>query len=276
MAAPEAPPVDPPVEPPPAPPKTPEQRPDNIPEKFWDPTLGQVKLTELLNSYSEAEKRISELSEPAKKPDTPPAKAEGGLKIPAASDKPALADDADVSAILTAAGLDPVTVVSQYAQNKTLTDAQYTALKKLGYTRGIVNQFLGMQTTLQAQAQATIKTHAVERAGGEKQLENLLQWAGQGLSAEEQKMFNAQLANPATAIMAVESLMTRHQIALGAGKAQPLLEGEGGAATAGAFKTQRELTAAMADSRYGMDSTYTEQVNRRIGVSPEAHELPVS
>jgi len=253
------------------------ERPDWCPEKYWDPESKQVRsedmgksLTELERMYTATTQELAALKKNSGD-DAP------GLAI--SRDANALPDDADVKAVLTKAGLDQTEVAAHFREHGKLSDVHYAALRKLGYPPAVVNSYLKLESQYIANAQAQMHDMAVKKAGGEKQLETLLSWAGANLSDPDLQTYNRLVNDPQTAAAGVAFLIDAYNQAVGQGNAQPLAQGEGGLSGGGAaFKSQREMQFAIQDERYSPqspkhDEQYYNQVRARLAAT-EIENLP--
>ena len=82
---------------------------------------------------------------------------------------------------------------------------------------------------------------------------------------------NTRLADPATMLRAVKEIYADHQVAVGAGGAQPLIQGgqpPGGGS--GGYRSQAEVNAAMSNPKYNIDPAYTDEVNAKLQATPES------
>lgn len=193
---------------------------------------------------------------PAAPSATPPAaKApEQGLAIP---EKPAAADDDDIVKILGRAGLDGQTLAQQFAADGKLTDAQYAALKGVGFPKAAVDAYMrSEQVAAQVAAQQVqqAKAAAVQLAGGEQQLQTLLSFAAGHYDPEVKADLNRRLGNPKFMTGAITEIMAEHARASGAGASAPLVRGATPAAPGGGYiesstEYQKVLNAAAGGDR---------------------------
>lgn len=141
-------------------------------------------------------------------------------------------DDPDVDALLVKAGLDGAEVTKQWTEHGHLTDAQYAALKKVGYGRKLADTIATGQharAVLAVQQNQAIRAQAIEVVGGEEAFKNLDAWASANLPKERLDSLNAMVkASPKAYPEVVRMIKAEHAQALGAGKAQPLVTGSGG------------------------------------------------
>ena len=225
-------------------------KPDGLPDKFWDGEKGEVRVDAMAKSYTELEKTLGSRGKDDDKQ---------GLTIPKGQDLP-------VETVLQNAGLNPDELATQYTTSGTLTDAQYAALRAQGYGRPMVDAYLKAQSAAaqaQTQAQTQITAQAQEMAGGEAQLQTLLQWAAGGLSAAEVESMEARLNSPQLWQGAMTELLARHSAAVGAGKAQPLITGDTSAGGTGPL-TKEEFGKLQRAAAAG-DAT---AISRMKGITP--------
>jgi len=224
------------------------ERPDWCPEKYWDPESKQVRSEDMGKSLTELERMYTATTQEL-----------AALKKNSGDDAPGLAISRDANALLS--------------------DVHYAALRKLGYPPAVVNSYLKLESQYIANAQAQMHDMAVKKAGGEKQLETLLSWAGANLSDPDLQTYNRLVNDPQTAAAGVAFLIDAYNQAVGQGNAQPLAQGEGGVSGGGAaFKSQREMQFAIQDERYSPqspkhDEQYYNQVRARLAAT-EIENLP--
>jgi len=254
-------------------PTEPPARPEYVPEDLWDAEKGVVKVESMAKSladtkaaYTQSQQAIAAL------------KGEGqtGLQIPKDTPASTLADDeATIDTILESAGLTKEDVAKAWIANEgKLTDEQYAAFKtKANLGKKIVDGVIGQQIgQAHEQAQAALGT-CETIAGGKAQLANLLAF-GKTLTPAEQGYFNSQAANAATMVPVVEWLKAKHAAAVGSGKAQPLLGGDGAATATGGYATRGEMMAARSDPKFGRDKAYTADVRARCLATGNINNLP--
>ena len=122
----------------------------------------------------------------------------------------------------------------------------------------------------QAQAQAASQAEMADirqSVGGDEAYGEMIQWAGQNLNEAEIDQFNAVVAtNNAAAIKyAVESLSNRWKGA--EGYEAPLVTGKKAASKSKVFRSQAELSRAIADPRYQTDPAYRMDVEEKLARS---------
>jgi hypothetical protein len=116
------------------------------------------------------------------------------------------------------------------------------------------------------QALSTIHSNKVfERAGGQAKYTEMIQWANQNLSQEDQAQFNSVIDNrdPTKWGSAVDALITQYTRANGSAPRNILGE-QGAQGGLSGFGSRAEMTAAINDPRYAKDEAYRKMVATRI------------
>jgi len=115
------------------------------------------------------------------------------------------------------------------------------------------------ETLTEAQAQELFKM-----VGGEKAYQSMINWAGQNLSQEEIKMYDAVMGrgDPNAIFFAVQALSNKYTDAVG--NDGQLLTGRSTTEATNVFRSQAELVQAMSDPRYDSDPAYRQDVMRRL------------
>ena len=234
-------------------------RPENVPEKFWDAKTGQVNTEALLASYAALETKQSQGSDKAE--DNQAAAEETN-------------DDAAREAV-AAAGLDWQEVSDHIQANDfTLSSEHREALNKSGIPDEIIDGHLELLRGSQELALA----RTVDYAGGQENLNMILQKATTELAEDEIKRFNELLAGPNWK-MAIDALGARFipgGIQREAANGQGLFSQFSGATPGGptvAFQSQREQNEAInkrdenGRRLYDIDPAYRAQVRQRIAAS---------
>jgi len=103
--------------------------------------------------------------------------------------------------------------------------------------------------------------------GGEKNYNNMLQWAQSNLSKQEIDMFDSVMGrgDVASAFFAVNSLAQRYQERTGYDGR--MLTGNAPKGGTDSFRSQQELVKAMSDSRYDNDPAYRNDVMEKLARS---------
>lgn len=213
---------------------------DQVPEKFRG-----KKVADVISSYKSLESKLG-----APKPAPAAAPAIAPIEPPAPD------DEAGMSTMLDRAGLKAEALAETWKSGGKLSDEQYAALKKVGVTRGMANEYLGMvHETADARQWRVDRaiSEAESVAGGKQQLETLRQWAGSGgVATDRLARLNAQLKNdPGFYPDYIRLIATEHQTAVGAGKAQPIIGGNRAPVSTGIPKDSREMAALTAAAARG-------------------------
>lgn len=170
----------------------------------------------------------------------------------------------DVAAALKDNGLDFTKFEREYIANGDLSESSYKELEKAGITKKHVEAYLRGNEALMQQ---TI-TEITDMAGGMEGYRSVIQWAADNLPEEEITAYNEAMnsGNKPLIKMAVSGLVSRYRAS--EGSEPELVKGRAPAANSGAgFASKEEMIAAMSDPRYGKDSAYTREVERKTGAS---------
>lgn len=200
-----------------------------VPEKFKGKSLEEV-----IKSYSELEKKLSEKSTPVPEATT------------AVEDK--------VNATLTPK--DFTKYEEAYLSQGTLEDAHYKELAGKGLSKEIVDLYIeGAKARGQLFNQQVFTV-----AGGEEAYNELIQWAGQNLDVATATRLNEDLMSGSVdrAKFAVETLQLR--------KGTPPRRVEGTSASQGdirAYRDKNEWKRDVADPMYGKDKKFTAMVDAK-------------
>ena len=101
--------------------------------------------------------------------------------------------------------------------------------------------------------------------GGAEKYGEMIQWAAQNMSPDEISAYNAATnAGAAAARFAVEALSNRYKAA--EGYEAPLVRGKATASSEG-FRSNAELSRAIADPRYHTDPAYRMDVEAKLARS---------
>jgi len=103
--------------------------------------------------------------------------------------------------------------------------------------------------------------------GGEKNYDNMLQWANQNLREGEIKMYDKVMeqGNPLAAYFAVQALAYRYQEA--SGKLGEMVTGKAPKESGNVFKSQAQVVEAMSDPKYDQDPAYRQEIQQKLARS---------
>lgn len=239
-----------------------------IPEDSMGPTQKQgEKILGKFNSAEELAKAYEELEKKLGSAGKTTEEDENTVDEDDENDEPT---QGEVEEILAVAGLEYDTLAKEYADNGTLTEESYEALKKAGIPKKLVDSYIaGQEALVQKQqefAEATVK-ELKEIAGGDEGYTAVVKWASTSLSEEEISAFNMAIGsgNKALASMAIRGLVESYNREYGS---TPKLLGGGnpGLAEEG-FNDVDEMVKAMSDPRYKTDAHYRKNVEAKVARS---------
>lgn len=217
-----------------------EDRPQWLPEKFKSPE-------DLAKAYAALESKLGKPADQAQQAPT--------------DNQPTDQQAADE---LASKGLDLSEFSNEFAQNGQLSPESYEKLEKAGYPRNYVDQFVEGQKARAALYESEIKSVA----GGDKQFNEMVEWARANLSPAEIAAYNAAIdsGDQAQAKLAVAGVAQRFQSARptepnlfkGATSASPSLE---------AYESIAQMQKDMAHPDYAKDPAFRAKVERKLANS---------
>ena len=226
-----------------------DDQPDWLPDKFKSPE-------DMAQAYKELEKKLSSSSESVTSNDeaTPPPQTPS-------PDQQAQYDEAQKA--LANVGLDYNKYANEYSEKGGLSPESYTELQGKGMSTEMVDSWIQGQEAITDQLTKT----AYNTVGGEKNYQELVQWAGDSLPQNEVDAFNRALesANTQDSLFAIKSLNAQYQLANGS--TPNLIQGTTGTASSGSFSSLAQMSEAMKDPKYQTDSAFREEVAKRISSS---------
>jgi hypothetical protein len=236
----------------PAAPAAKPQRPESVPEKFWDAEKGEVRLDDLLKSYTHAETEITKLKQT---PATPAEKPKEGEAAAATT------DDAAAQNAVANAGLNWDEVVTQVQSTGKLSDDKIAALEKSGIPRKMIDDVVSMYSA----AAAAETEKAIAYAGGETELNAMIDWAAKNLSQPEIMKYNEMLGSPQWRV-GMDLLKSKYAAGRkGAGEPSAEAGGDPAAGQSGAgYQNRDEMKRDMADPRYQKDAVFRREVEQKV------------
>lgn len=244
------------------------ERPQWVPEKFFKD--GVINYRDMAKSYEELEKSKSQAPAPVDTPDPKAAVVEPPKPVP------------QVTAPPVVPGVTPerVTAFSQEIQKDgKLSEASYTELKALGYSKEAVDVYV------QGLTQAKVVEQAVDEAriaqteinsitdgvGGIEKFNEMLTWAKANMSPKDQAAYNAAVGSndPAQVRMAVNGL---HQsFAKVHGKSPNYVDVGGGlrpnSGAVAPYTSNDECAADMSTRLYKTSQAERDRVAAKLAVS---------
>jgi len=181
---------------------------------------------------------------------------------------PFAADDFTPAAVLSRVGLTEEQVYEQVTANGGKMPADlYAKFKTAGAGKGLVDDYFATRVAVRAQLTAKAKEDALKVAGGQKQLDTLMEW-GKGLPDGVKASLNTRLMDPAQHAAAVVELKGHYEQAV-AGGAAAILEGSPARAPGAGYDSFPAMQAAKRDPRYRSDPIYRKEVFRRLALTPQ-------
>ena len=169
-----------------------------------------------------------------------------------------------VSETLKDKGVDFEALSTEYQEKGALSEATYESLEKAGFPKNVVDAYVSGIEAQVSRFESTVLGYA-GGAEGYKQLASFVQSLGDAEVETYNQILNSQNLGQ------INSLIKGYQaqMQLKHGTANPTIHGQASAsqATSG-YSSQKEMTAAINDPRYGKDQSYTSQVRQRIMKSP--------
>ena len=226
-----------------------DDQPDWLPEKFKSPE-------DMAQAYKELEKKLSSGSESVTSNDevTPPPQTPS-------PEQQATYDEAQKA--LSDVGLDYNKYANEYSEKGGLSPESYTELQGKGMSTEMVDSWIQGQEAINDQLTET----AYSSVGGQKNYQDIVQWAGDNLPQNEVDSFNRALesTNTQDSLFAIKSLNAQYQMANGS--TPNLIQGTTGTSSSGSFTSLAQMSEAMQDPKYQTDSAFREEVAKRIATS---------
>ena len=209
---------------------------------------------ELEKAYKELESKLGQQEESTEKAEPEP------------ESEPEPTSLSDNASIITAASDE------YYANDGKLSPETLQKFQGMS-SQDLVNAYLEVTKSPDWQAQPPEQVQDVTEsqinevknfAGGEKEYQNMVQWAGQNLDAQSIKAFDEIIASGSveTIKFAVSGLKSQYLNAVGyEGK---MVQGKAAPDRGDVFRSQAELVAAMNDRRYDNDPAYRQDVIEKL------------
>ena len=178
-------------------------------------------------------------------------------------------DNGDETAVTLEVGdFDMSALAEEFVTTGGLSDESYTELAENGFSRELVDTYIAGVKAQQATGQELgdkAQEEIFSVAGGEAKYNDLIAWAENKLDAAEKEAYNKVVATGDVGMikLAVQGLVSRYESVYG--REPRLIKGGGRAATEDrGFKSEFDMKAAMSDSRYGKDPSYTREVEQKV------------
>ena len=218
---------------------------------------GKFKSQEdLLKAYEELQSKLGK-SEPTEEEEPAEEQPEAPEEVP----------EEEVSEVVTQA-VDYMTQLGkEFDESGAVSDEAVEKLSAMD-SRDLVQAYLkyNANTTAAALQQSQVND-IMASVGGADQYTEMISWASQNLPAEEVNDFNAVTAtnNPVAIKFAVQALSSKWKGA--EGYEAPLVTGKKAASKSKVFRSQAELSRAIADPRYSSDPAYRMDVEQKLARS---------
>ena len=165
-------------------------------------------------------------------------------------------------------GVDPYPICEEFWKNNgQIPQEMHDQLTNAGLSKVVVDAYLqgrakeyGMNADLNQADIDSIK----QSVGGDKQYEQLMTWAGEKLSQDEQISFDnlIQSGDRGSIQLAVNGLVAKYQN--DAGYEGRMLQGKPSKTNTDVYQSQAQLVAAMSDPRYDNDPAYRQAVVAKL------------
>mgnify|MGYP001586884395 CR=1 FL=1 len=218
-----------------------EDRPEWLPEKFKN-------AEDLAKSYAELEKKLSKGDAPAEAEEAP-------------KDEDNTQEDAREAA--DKAGLDFDALNVEYNSNGGLSDETYKSIEGKGIPRDVVDAYIAGQEALATNT----RTQMFSEVGGEATYSEMMEWAGNALSAQEVKSYNDTMGSGDSNQIQLAVKGLHAQYTASEGSNPKLMSGDTTANAGSSFDSVAQITAAMRDPKYRSDPAYRKEVEAKLARS---------
>jgi hypothetical protein len=172
-----------------------------------------------------------------------------------------------LASVLEEVGIDPQVISNTFTETGKITEDDYEKLGEAGFSKQVIDTYLdGLRGA--ANPAEDIKdaqlNDILSVTGGEEGYSKLREWTQANVPDETLKAFDKILdtQDPTMIKVAVQGFAAQMREA--EGYEPQLINGRTAAGNTNTFRTQAELTKAMADPRYGKDEAYTLSVYDRL------------
>lgn len=228
------------------------ERPQWLPEKFKSPE-------DLAKAYTELERKLS-----SPKPQQPPQQTpQGGQNAQGQQQSPqGNAQEQQAREAVQQVGIDYDALTNEFAENGTLSEDSYKLLESRGIPREMVDTYIAGQNAIAEQ----LTSKVFEIAGGEEQYRQMIDWAKQNLTPQEQAAYDRAIyADPASASLAVQGLAAKYTAANG--RFGSLINGKSGTGNVAGYASRAEMVREMSDPRYKHDPAFRANVENRLALT---------
>ena len=218
---------------------------------------------DMVNSYKELEGKLGSIENTAEE------STEQETQTEESNDNydPAEVYGDGLASVLEEVGIDPQVISNTFTETGKITEDDYEKLGEAGFSKQVIDTYLdGLRGA--ANPAEDIKdaqlNDILSVTGGEEGYSKLREWTQANVPDETLKAFDKILdtQDPTMIKVAVQGFAAQMREA--EGYEPQLINGRTAAGNTNTFRTQAELTKAMADPRYGKDEAYTLSVYDRL------------
>ena len=219
-------------------------------------------VADMVNSYKELEGKLSAIDQTAEESTEEETQTEESNDYDAAE----VYGDG-LASVLEEVGIDPQVISNTFTETGKITEDDYEKLGEAGCSKQVIDTYLdGLRGA--ANPAEDIKESQLEDilsvTGGEEGYSKLRDWTQANMPDETLKAFDKILdtQDPTMIKVAVQGFAAQMREA--EGYEPQLINGRTATSNTNTFRTQAELTKAMADPTYGKDQDYTLSVYKRL------------
>lgn len=233
------------------------ERPEGVPEKFWDAEKGEVRIHDLVKSYTELEKSRAKPAGEEGEEDSGEGDGEGEGE---GDEGKAPVDMAALSATIAT---HREAMTEKLVAGKPLEDSDYKPFEDIGLSRDDIDAFVEGQKALGQLARAEV----FKEAGGEDAYKAMIEWARETYSDDEVAVYDRDVNSNDRAVRlnAARGLAARYAQANGKdGKSVTRKGSERGAEM---YRSKAEMVKDMSSPDYGKDEAFRERVAQKVRAS---------
>ena len=218
---------------------------------------------DLLKAYNELQSKLGKANESTDEDGS----EEDGLQTEGEQEEEVLEDKPEITENIRKF----VEISDRFDKNGGVTDEDFDSLSQMS-SKDLLDTYFKYHATQLAKAKQTAATNdqlsAIRNSvGGDDAYNSMIEWAGSNLTEAETNQFNDVVnSNNAAAIsFAVEALNNRYRNQ--EGFEAPLVTGKKASNSKKVFRSQAELSRAIADPRYSSDPAYRMDVEEKLARS---------
>ena len=219
---------------------------------------------ELLKAYNELQSKLGKSNDNT---DSDEESQDEGLQAEGEREEEVLEDKPEITENIRKF----VEISDRFDKNGGVTDEDFDSLSQMS-SKDLLDTYFKYHATQLAKAKQTAATNDQlssirNSVGGDDAYNSMIEWAGSNLTEAETNQFNDVVnSNNAAAIsFAVEALNNRYRNQ--EGYEAPLVTGKKASNSKKVFRSQAELSRAIADPRYSSDPAYRMDVEEKLARS---------